>query len=130
MNLDIGEMPSYSAALDGTDSDPQRPVRVLGHAVARIADRFPIARKISRHMEGNETRAGLGSDLIAEAVELYARNTEAIDSLFSQYIAAVKQSGMQRRAQKVSKKNAQKNGAEGPAMAGQTIPIRRENATG
>lgn len=88
VTLDVGEFPSGST-LDAED-DPQRLARVTAHAIARIADRFPLARRFTRHLEGStEKRAGLGSDLLAALVTLYRRNPEAIRKLAGDLAADV-----------------------------------------
>src|SRR6185437_2303979 len=95
IDLDIGQLPQTYAGVDATPDDPERPVRLIAHALARTADRVPVLRKLSRHAEGTEKRAGLGSDLVASAWELYARNQEQVDTILQQYVTAARQ----RRAQ-------------------------------
>lgn len=102
-------MPDRTLALttSGVDEDPERPVRILAHAIARTADRFPLLRKMSRHMEGVEKRSGIMSDLIAEGIALYDRNTEEIDRLVGQYVGSIRQTAQQRQA---ARKAASTNG--------------------
>lgn len=58
--------------------DPTRPTMITAHAVARVADRIPFSRRISRHMEGTENRAGILSDVLNLAMELIRRNPQAV----------------------------------------------------
>jgi hypothetical protein len=81
--LDVGEIPDM--ALANPDGDPERLAHLLAHTVARGFDRISLLRKLSRHLEGAEKRAGIGSDLLSAAVELYSRNQEAIRQLGRQY---------------------------------------------
>jgi hypothetical protein len=76
IKLDVGEFPDT-----GTDSasDPERPTRITAHAIARVADRIPFSRKISRHLEGTDARAGILSDVLALFVEIARRNPEIIE---------------------------------------------------
>ena len=49
VSLDVGEFPEITLLdTEGNPSDPERPVRLVAHAVARSADRFKFLRKISR----------------------------------------------------------------------------------
>ena len=41
-------------------------------------DRIPFSRKVARHLEGTENRAGLFSDLLAIVTELARRNPEIV----------------------------------------------------
>lgn len=63
------------------DTDPQRLAHLTAHAVARLADRFNITRRFSRHLEGKERRAGILSDIGAALVCLYQRNPHAVEQL-------------------------------------------------
>lgn len=74
-NLDVGEIPEPK--FDPT-SDPDRAVTLTAHAVARVMDRIPFSRKISRHFEGTENRAGILSDIAAILTELARRNPEIV----------------------------------------------------
>jgi hypothetical protein len=81
--------------MDATPDDPTRPARILAHAIARAADRVPPLRKLSRHIEGTENKAGLGSDLLSAAWDLYTRNQEQFEDILRQYSEGV----ARRRAQ-------------------------------
>lgn len=92
------------------DQDPQRLVGLTAHAVARIADRFPLARKFSRHMEGKEKRAGILSDIGAACVCLYKRNPQAMEALAVNFRAEV-QAAHQRRVTSNQSTGPHTNGA-------------------
>lgn len=96
VELDIGEFPTYDDFMDEAERDPQRPVRLTSRAVARTADRVGFLRKVSRHLEGTETRSGLASDLVATLYELYERNGDEFQRLFTTYY----QHALQQRADK------------------------------
>lgn len=90
MTLDVGEFPSGHTV--EAEDDPQRLARVTAHAIARVADRFPMLRKVTRHLEGStEKKAGLGSDIFAALVTLYRRNPEEIRKLAGALAADVQQ---------------------------------------
>lgn len=77
MTLNVGEFPNGDET--GTeDSDPTRVTRVTAHAIARIADHIPFSRKLSRHFEGTDNRAGLFSDLLILLTELAKRNPDLV----------------------------------------------------
>jgi len=74
-NLDVGEIPEPE---HDPNEDPQRTVRLTAHAVARVMDRIPFSRKLSRHFEGTEKTAGLFSDIAAILTELARRNPDIV----------------------------------------------------
>lgn len=88
--MDVGEFPNADPA-DLEGEDPQRLVKLVAHAVARLGDRFAFVRKMSRHLEGEEKRAGILSDLFSAAVVLYRRNPEAAQQLGRRYVAEVRE---------------------------------------
>lgn len=96
INLDVGEFPDADADAAISESDPARLVRTTAHAVARIGDRFTLVRKLSRHMEGQDKRSGIFSDLFAVLTELYRRNPEAFEQLGKQAADDFKTRRMQR----------------------------------
>jgi hypothetical protein len=83
VTLDIGKFPE-GGAID-TDEDPTRLVSILAHAVARLGDRLPFTRKISRHMEGTENKAGIIADILALLTELASRNTDIIEARLANF---------------------------------------------
>lgn len=101
VRLDVGEFPE--TALNAGGDDPQKLVRIVAHGVARVSDRFSFLRKLSRHAEGQEKRAGLVSDVIAAAVTLYERNPELIKQLGTNFA----QDLQQRRAAAAEQKAAE-----------------------
>lgn len=74
-------------------------MRLAAHAIARVADRVPALRKVSRHLEGTESKSGLFSDLAALTYELYERNSEQIDQMIANYIKNVSAKAAARKAQ-------------------------------
>jgi hypothetical protein len=84
--------------MDATDSDPERPARILAHALARGADRFPLLRKVSRQVEGQDSKAGLGADIAASIYELGVRNQEQLEQWLRDYA----NSAQTRRAQRTA----------------------------
>lgn len=80
IDLDVGEFPALDSTGDGTD-DPQKLAKLTAHALARVADRFTFARKVTRHFEGTERRAGVLSDIAAAMYALWRRNPEAVEQL-------------------------------------------------
>lgn len=64
-----------------TGSDPEAPAKIIAHMIARVGDRFGVVRKFSRHMEGQEKRAGLLADAFSAFMALYARNPDLINEL-------------------------------------------------
>lgn len=97
INLDVGEIPEYSAVGVGTQ-DPSRAATLLAHAIARGMDRIGPLRKVSRHLEGNENRAGIGSDLLSGAYELYVRNQEQVEKLLRDYVKNIQDKRTSRQA--------------------------------
>jgi hypothetical protein len=95
MELDVGVIPTYTG-MDATADDPERPARILAHALARGADRFPLLRKLSRQVEGQDAKAGLGADVMASAYELCVRNQEQLE----QWLRGYMQGAEARRAAK------------------------------
>lgn len=89
VNLDVGEFPEVASIANGTD-DPEHIAKITAHAVARIGDKFPLFRKISRHMEGADRRAGILSDVVAALIALYKRNPEAAEQLARGLVSEVK----------------------------------------
>lgn len=79
VTLNVGEFPSGDEA-GADDTDPTRVTRVTAHALARVADRVPFSRKLSRHFEGTDSRAGLFSDLLTLLTELAKRNPDLVKS--------------------------------------------------
>jgi hypothetical protein len=74
-------------------------VRLAAHAIARVADRVPALRKVSRHLEGVESKSGLFSDVASLAYELYERNSEQIDQMVANYVRNVSAKAAARKAQ-------------------------------
>lgn len=87
--LDIGEMVTGSGAASPSD-DPQTLVKTVGHAVARVGDKFGPLRKLSRHLEGRERRAGLLADIAAAVAELYRRNPDEVKMLAESFLTDVR----------------------------------------
>lgn len=86
VRIDVGEFPSYIPTDEDASNDPERPVRLVSHAVARIADRVGPLRKLSRHLEGRESKAGLVSDLLSAGFDIYNRNSQEVDQLIVAYV--------------------------------------------
>ena len=80
----MGEFPEHDQTATGSD-DPQRIVNLTAHAVARIGDRFTFLRKLNRHLEGQERKAGLLSDVVSVLIALYKRNPETFETLGKQF---------------------------------------------
>lgn len=77
--------------MDPTEDDPERPAKILAHALARGADRFPLLRKLSRQVEGTDNKAGLGADILASSYELCIRNQAQIEQMIRDYMANAEQ---------------------------------------
>jgi hypothetical protein len=95
VELDIGTIPTYPG-MDPLENDPERPARILAHALARTADRFPLLRKISRQVEGTDAKAGLGADLVASVYELCVRNQEQLEELLKGYMSNAERRRMEK----------------------------------
>jgi hypothetical protein len=107
IELDIGTLPDADDLAQGQTADPERLANVTARIVARAADRFTFVRKLSRHFEGEDKRAGILSDLVSAAWLLYRRNPAAIESLLQQGARLAKEA----RDQKTSNgKNVTNNG--------------------
>lgn len=106
--MDIGDFPDD----DETDvkADPTRPVRLTAHIVARLADRVPLSRKFSRHMEGTDNRAGILSDIFALIAELVRRNPHLVESRLESFGDELQKVRAQ-RADKSNSTEAQNNHA-------------------
>jgi hypothetical protein len=87
--------------MDATEDDPERPARILAHTLARAADRFPLLRKVSRQVEGQDAKAGLGADIVASLFELCVRNQDQLEDAARKYMAGSEQ----RRAAKAASGN-------------------------
>lgn len=98
-------MPNESVAGTATD-DPQRLVRIVSHMVARVFDRVPPLRKLSRQAEGVDKRSGFLSDAVAAAGEIYRRNPDKVKQLGGEYYNAFQA----KRAATVAEKQAAPNG--------------------
>lgn len=98
--MDVGEIPSPNGTGNEDATDPERLTRIVARIVARSAERFPFTRKLSRHLEGQDKRSGILSDIAAAAIELYRRNPEAVENLGKQAAQDFKQRRMQRAAAK------------------------------
>lgn len=99
-DLDVGEFPEVTAA-DG--DDPERLVKITAHAIARVADRFTILRRVSRHLEGTERRAGILSDIASAAHTLYSRNPETVQALAQAFVNDYQKARNERAAKKPPK---------------------------
>jgi hypothetical protein len=60
-------------------------------------DKVGPLRKLSRHLEGSENRAGIGSDLISGAYEIYVRNQAEVEKLLRAYATNVSEKRMARQ---------------------------------
>lgn len=107
--LDVGEFPEVDTSAE--DEDPQRIVNLTAHAVARVADRFSWVRKLSRHMEGTERKAGLLSDIAAVTFALYKRNPAVMESLATQFRADL-------QAQRAARQAPANGGSHNPTPEG------------
>jgi hypothetical protein len=104
------------------NDDPERIARLLAHAIARTADRLPIMQRLSRHLEGREAKAGLGSDLISGALELYNRNQEQVNNLLKEYGQNVARSKAARPARDKQRRSRRSRKApESPAQPPQEV---------
>lgn len=113
IRLEVGEFPDPDGT--GDPADPERPVRLTAHAIARIADRIPFSRRISRHLEGTENRAGILSDLLALIVELGRQNPEMVETWADNAVGNLNRVRAERAAQskaKAAKAAATKNGSD------------------
>lgn len=98
--MDVGEFPDASGAGGVAADDPQRPVKIVAHMVARVMDKFGPLRKLSRQAEGRDSRSGLISDAFAAGVELYKRNPEQFQDMAKGYYRAVSAKRRERKTQK------------------------------
>lgn len=98
VELDIGELPTSNGRAVSEGEDPERLARIVAHLVARVGDRFTIVRRISRHLEGEDKRSGLLSDLSAACIELYKRNPDVVEQLGKQAAANFSERRNERRA--------------------------------
>lgn len=97
IDLTVGEFPDPTDS--GEPSDPERPVRLTAHAVARVADRIPFSRRISRHLEGTESRAGILSDLLSLVAELARQNPELVEQWADTFAQGLNRARAERVAQ-------------------------------
>lgn len=114
VNLDVGEIPDLDSNGEGAGNDPERLTRLVAHAVARVGDRFTVLRKLNRHLEGSDRRAGLLSDVAAALMELYRRNPEAMESLGKQAGANFVAHREQRKREQAAKQQTQTPTPGGP----------------
>lgn len=99
MRLDIGEMPhEETGTLVGENEDPEALARITAHAIARMADRIPFSRKLSRHLEGTEKRSGIMSDIGTALITMYKRNPDVIEQLAASVAQDVKVKQAARKA--------------------------------
>lgn len=110
MSLDIGEPPDTATVTTDATDDPERLYRLTAHIIARVADRFAFLRKFSRHMEGENKRAGLLSDLFAAVVELYRRNPQEFERVTRAYVGQVVEQNRARKAATPSPQPTQPGG--------------------
>jgi hypothetical protein len=90
IDLDVGEIPAFEV-LDPTTDDPTKPAKVIAHAVGRIADKTPGVKRINRHLEGIDAKAGIGADLLTVAYEIAIRNQEPIESILKNTLDSLRQ---------------------------------------
>jgi hypothetical protein len=109
--------------MDATEDDPTRPARILAHAIARTADRVPMLRKISRHAEGTDRKAGLASDLLAAAWDLGVRNQVQLEALATEYLEKAGARNAARRAAAAAEGNG---GSPKPRRFGRTTQPQQE----
>ena len=111
VHLDVGELPASKASELAGNEDPAQLVNIVAHAVARIGDRFGFVRKLSRHAEGQEKRAGIVSDITSALFTLYKRNPEEMQKLGTALYADIRQRREQAAQQQAMKQaQAQANG--------------------
>lgn len=96
IELDVGVIPTYTG-MDPSENDPERPVRIVAHGIARLADRFPALRKVSRQVEGTDGKAGLGADIAAAGYEIFVRNQSQLEDAARRAIRAAEQKRAQRQ---------------------------------
>lgn len=101
----MGELTTHVDTVTAEDSDPGRALKLTAHAVARIGDRIPLTRKLNRHLEGEEKRAGLASDLFAVGAELGTRNADVLASQVEGKLSTLGEDLKAQRAKKASKNN-------------------------
>lgn len=114
LELDVGELPDIESLAQGRDDDPERLAKIVARMVARVGDRFAFLRKLSRHLEGTDKRAGILSDLISALWILYQRNPRTTEAIALRYVATVREHGQARKA-KLSPNHHQQNGGNNSA---------------
>jgi hypothetical protein len=62
------------------------PVDILARIWARVFYRIPGLARLEKHLEGKDSSSGLGSDLLALAVQLYRRNIPLIQAAVEQAV--------------------------------------------
>jgi hypothetical protein len=98
VELDIGTLPDADEVTQGDGDDPERIAKVTARVVARAGDKMGFVRKISRHFEGEDRRAGIFSDLLSAAWLLYKRNPDAVEE-------AIRRGAQLVRDQQTARKN-------------------------
>lgn len=73
--------------IPGAEDSPE-PAVLLARIYAHLAWRIPGVRAFAKRFEGKEARAGLGSDLLALAAQLYLRNQDLFAAFRDQQRAA------------------------------------------
>lgn len=104
--MDVGAVADdFLRSIPGQDDSPE-PAVLLSRILAHIGHRIPGFRRIEKRLEGREARAGLGSDVIALALQLYFRNRDLIAATVTAYRA-------ERVAENTAKADAEKSAREG-----------------
>jgi hypothetical protein len=88
----------------GAEDSPE-PAVLLARIYAHVMYRIPVVRSVAKRLEGQERKAGLGSDAAALVVQLYLRNREQ----FATFRAEAARSMAEKRAERESK--AEQGGA-------------------
>ena len=79
IKLNVGDISKEDLAPSLTAEDAPQPLEVASRIVAHIGHRIPGVRKIEKRLEGKDKTAGILSDFLGLAAQLYARNEQAIN---------------------------------------------------
>lgn len=88
VEIDLGNEIEYVAE-DGSavSEDEAQPAEILARVIARVFRNTPGLKKVEKHFEGKDKRAGLGSDFLALCIQLGRRNKHLWPMLKQQFKA-------------------------------------------
>lgn len=87
--------------------DAAEPAELLARIIARMFRSTPGLKRVEKHLEGREKRAGLGSDLLALIVQVARKNKHLWPILREEFKRNARQAVAQRKAQRGGSRNGQ-----------------------